>query len=164
MTTPPVEPTPEQPDAGATPPSAQQPPAAPPPPPPAAPTPAAPTPPAAATPAVPPPPPPPVYAAPGAPVPGYPVGAAAAAPATNQKAIWSLVLGILAVLGCCGLVTGIVALVLGNQARNEIKTSSGTQGGDGMALAGMITGGIGIALTLVWIPVFFGLGLFNGSN
>jgi hypothetical protein len=81
--------------------------------------------------------------------------------ASNQKAIWSLVLGILAVLGCCGVVLGTVALVIGNQARNEIRASAGAQSGDGMALAGMITGAIGIVLSLVWIPIWLALAATN---
>ena len=64
-------------------------------------------------------------------------------------------LGIVSLL-CCGIVTGIIALVLGYLARNEIKASGGAVGGDGMALAGMITGGIGIVLSIIWIPIYLG--------
>ena len=40
-----------------------------------------------------------------------------ATPQTNKKALWSMILGILALV-CCGLVTGIPALVL-RQQRQE---------------------------------------------
>lgn len=49
---------------------------------------------------------------------------------TNQKAIWSLVLGILS-LFCCGIVFGSVAIILGHQAKQEIQASGGTQQGHG---------------------------------
>jgi Domain of unknown function (DUF4190) len=85
----------------------------------------------------PPPPPPPQY---GAPVPPY-----GAPTGTNQKAIWSLVCGIVGII-CCGLIS-IVALFLGLSARKEIESSG--QGGGGLATAGIVLGGLGI----VWLVV-----------
>lgn len=76
----------------------------------------------------PPPPPPPQY---GAPVPGASPGG------TNKKAIWSLVLGILGLV-CCGIFTGIPAIILGSMARKE--TAAGGQQGGGMATAGLVLG------------------------
>ncbi|MDZ7732591.1 MAG: DUF4190 domain-containing protein [Acidimicrobiia bacterium] len=64
---------------------------------------------------------------------------------TSSRAIISLVLGIVALVSC-GPVTGIPALYLGNMARREIRESGGRDESDGLALAGMITGGIGTAL------------------
>jgi hypothetical protein len=54
-----------------------------------------------------------------------------------------MVTGIIS-LFCCGFVLGVVAIVLGILARNEISASRGTQGGSGMAMAGIILGAIGI--------------------
>jgi hypothetical protein len=54
-----------------------------------------------------------------------------------------MVVGIVS-LFCCGVALGVVAIVLGILARNEISASGGTQGGSGMALAGIILGAIGI--------------------
>jgi hypothetical protein len=55
---------------------------------------------------------------------------------------------------CCGAgVIGVVAVVLGLKARNEIAASGGRQGGDGMALAGIITGGIAVLIGLAAIAV-----------
>lgn len=96
---------------------------------------------------VPPPPPPPPAPTPYVATPG----AAATAGVTNKKATWSLVTGILSLV-CCGVAFGIVAVVLGYQARNEIKTSG--EGGDGLALGGMICGAIGLVLSIVWIPIY----------
>lgn len=72
------------------------------------------------------------------------------APQQNQKALWSMILGIVS-LFCCGIITGVVAVILGGQAKSEIAQSNGTQTGEGMAKAGVITGWIGIALTVLGI-------------
>lgn len=80
---------------------------------------------------------------------------------TNSMAVTSLILGIVSIplllclpgifppLGCLGVLAGIVALIIGSTARNQIKQSGGVQGGGGMALAGMIIGGL--------TGVFFGI-------
>jgi hypothetical protein len=107
-----------------------------------------------------PPPPPPYGAGPGygAPPPGYgyPAGGGYAVPAGNKKAQWALILGIVS-LFCCGAVTGIIAIVLSQQAKQEIRASGGMQTGEGQAQAGFVLGIIGIALTVLGIVVF-GLG------
>lgn len=109
------------------------------------------------------------YGVPGQPPAGYPATgyppAGYAAPGylypppapmpMNGRAIAALVLGVLGILGLCGYLVpgliGIVGALLGHSARRQIRTAA-EQGrpeqGDGMALAGMITG---------WIA--FGLGL-----
>ncbi len=85
-------------------------------------------------------------------------------PVTNQKASWALAAGIGGiVLGCClgilGLV-GIVGIVLGVQARKEIAQSGGQQTGQGLALAGIITGSVatvlGVGLSLLTILLLAG--------
>jgi len=58
----------------------------------------------------------------------------------------SLVTGI-ASLVCCGLVTGIPAIVMGLVSRNRIARSSGALGGRGMAMAGVI---LGVAGSVFW--------------
>ena len=68
-----------------------------------------------------------------------------AQPKTNQKAIWSLVLGILGLV-CCGFLAGIPALILGNMAKKEIAASGGAETGAGMAQAGFVLGIIAIVL------------------
>lgn len=71
---------------------------------------------------------------------------------TNGKATASLVTGIasLVLSWCCGFgVVGVVAVVLGVKARNEIRASGGTQQGDGLALGGIITGVIALVLGLL---------------
>lgn len=103
------------------------------------------------TPPTPPPPPPPP---PGPPmVPG--AGGAAAVPQQNQKALISMILGIVGLV-CCGLVAGVGAIILSVMAKKEIEASGGQQTGASMATAGMILGIIGIALSIVWLPFYFG--------
>ena len=72
---------------------------------------------------------------------------ATAAPPTNSNAIVALVLGIASLLVCS--LAGPVAIVIGQRARREIR-QTGEQG-DGMALAGVITGVVATALMVVVI-------------
>lgn len=127
------------------------------------------------TPAPPPPgnapPPPPPYGGPpppappyGGPPPGYPPAPAGyygpPTPSGNQKALWSMILGI-ASLVCCGVVTGAIAIVLSQQAKREIAASGGMQTGAGQAQAGFVLGIIGVALTVVGLLVVAGTGNFS---
>ena len=62
-------------------------------------------------------------------------------------AIWSLVLGILAiVLVCIGPLFAIPAVICGHIAYSRIKRSAGALSGGGLALGGLITGYLSIAL------------------
>ena len=98
------------------------------------------------------------------PPPPFPPGPAAPAyasqPPTHPRAVTSLVLGILSLV-LCGFFTGIPAIILGRRAQEDIRASNGTLGGDGLALAGIITGAIsvvvtGLATLLVVVVVIFG--------
>jgi Domain of unknown function (DUF4190) len=77
-----------------------------------------------------------------------------APPRTNGKAtaaLWSGIGSIVLTL-CCGLgVLGVVPIVLGVKARAEIRATGGQQEGDGMALAGIITGAVAIVLSILFI-------------
>ena len=94
----------------------------------------------------------------GYPVPaygGYPYPVAAPIP-VNGRAIAALVLGILGVLGLCGYfvpgLVGIVGALLGHSARRQIRAAAAQgqpQQGDGMAVAGMITGWIAFGISLL---------------
>ncbi|MBI5820715.1 MAG: ankyrin repeat domain-containing protein [Verrucomicrobia bacterium] len=62
-----------------------------------------------------------------------------------KAAIWSLVLGILGIpLFCTGSPIG--AVICGHIARSKVRKAAGQLRGTGMALAGLITGYIGVAL------------------
>lgn len=65
-------------------------------------------------------------------------------------AIVSLVCGILGIL-CCGLVTGIPALITGYMAKNNVDSNPGQYGGRGLAVAGMIMGGVSVLLSVLGI-------------
>ncbi len=79
-------------------------------------------------------------------------------PATNGLAIASFVLGLVGWVPCG--VGSVVAIVLGFVARTQIRSSHGRQGGDGLALAGIILGFLAIAF-LIAILV---LGAVSNSN
>jgi hypothetical protein len=77
-------------------------------------------------------------------------------PPTNGKAVAALWTGVAALVltFCCGAgVLGAVPVALGVRARVEIRRSGGWQGGDGMALAGIVTGAVAIVLSLVVIAL-----------
>ena len=78
---------------------------------------------------------------------GYQYGYGYGAPRTSQKAIWSLVTGLIGVL-CCpiGIIASIAALILGIIAKKEIAASGGAETGAGMAQAGVILGIVAIVL------------------
>jgi len=104
--------------------------------------------------------PPPPAAAP--PPPAAPPGAAwQPAPTTYQRtngmAIASLVLGVL----FCFAITGILAVIFGNVALNRIDASQGAEKGRGLAIAGIVLGWIGIALTALPAFVWLGYGISN---
>lgn len=63
---------------------------------------------------------------------------------TSGKATAALVLGIVSIL-VCPLICGIIGVIIGGQAKNEIDSSGGRLGGRGMAQAGVILSWIGIA-------------------
>lgn len=101
----------------------------------------------------------PGYGQPGYPQPGYPqppYGAPAAyaaggyayapVPANNTLALVSLILGI-AGLFVIPFVGSIGAVITGHMGRKQIRERG--EGGDGMALGGLITGYIGIAIYLL---------------
>ena len=82
-------------------------------------------------------------------------------PQQNKKALWAMILGILGLV-CCGFFTGIPALILGNQAKQEIAQSGGTQTGDGMAKAGVILGIISIVLGVLGV-IFYAVMFATGN-
>ena len=92
-----------------------------------------------------PPPPPPQYGAPQPPPYGGP-------PPNHPRAVLTLVLGILSI-PCCGLFTGIPAIILGRGALREIDAEPGRYSGRGLANAGYICGIVGTVLSVIGIIV-----------
>lgn len=66
---------------------------------------------------------------------------------TSGAAIASLVLGVLSLF--CSLLTAIPAVVCGVVALVKINKSPGRISGQGMAIAGLVLGGLGM---LIWYP------------
>jgi hypothetical protein len=89
---------------------------------------------------------------------------------TNGKAIASMVLGILSFvtgfeIGPFAVIFTILALVFGYQAKREIRLSGGLQGGEGMAIAGIVMGwiGVGLLLLIIFLVVVLGLAIIGFS-
>jgi hypothetical protein len=80
--------------------------------------------------------------------------------ATNGMAIAALICGVCQVF--FWFLTGIPAIVLGHMARRQIR-QTGEQG-DGMALAGMILGYIGLALTVLFVIIIVIIGVAVTSH
>lgn len=74
------------------------------------------------------------------------------APPTNSKAITALILSIVSLVVCP--LIGIAGIILGNQARAEIR-QTGEQG-EGMAQAGVIMGWIAVALATLALLLSLG--------
>jgi hypothetical protein len=72
---------------------------------------------------------------------------------TNGMAIAAMVVSLASLLTCP--IVGVVGIILGNRARNEIRSTG--EDGDGMALAGIIVGWIAIGLTVLYVCLFAGM-------
>jgi uncharacterized protein DUF4190/zinc ribbon protein len=81
----------------------------------------------------------------------------------STAAIVSLVFGILSWVGLF-FIGGIVAVVAGHMARNEIRNSGGQIGGSGMATAGLILGYINIGLSVLACLGFFLLVMIGSAS
>ena len=68
---------------------------------------------------------------------------------TNQSALIGMILGI-AGFFTCGVASPF-AIWLSRKGRREIAASNGTQGGDGMATAGLVLGIIGLVFLVLFV-------------
>jgi hypothetical protein len=81
-------------------------------------------------------------------------------PKTSALAIWSLVLGILS-LTCFWLFSAIPAVICGHIAYGRIKRAQGALEGTGLALGGLITGYVSIALSVFVLPLLLAIAIPN---
>lgn len=81
-------------------------------------------------------------------------------PKTSKLAIWSLVLGILSLL-CFSIFAGIPGVICGHKALSRIKQSAGALTGQGLAIAGLVTGYLGIAWAVIMIPLMMAIAIPN---
>ena len=72
-------------------------------------------------------------------------------PRRSGLALASMILGIVGVLPCPGPLAGIPAVICGHMARSQIRKSGGQIAGNGLAVAGLVTG----YFSFVWIIVLF---------
>jgi hypothetical protein len=72
---------------------------------------------------------------------------------SSGEATAALVLGICGIV-VCPIVCSILALVFGYRARREIDNSGGMIGGRGNAIAGIVTGWIGLGLWVLGIIAY----------
>ena len=79
-----------------------------------------------------------------------------AAGSSNGFCVASLVLGIIGLPAACTFITPLLAVIFGIIGFNQVSKSGGEGGGKGMAIAGMICGGIGCVLA-IW---FYSRGMF----
>jgi apolipoprotein N-acyltransferase len=77
---------------------------------------------------------------------------------TNGLAIAALVLGVVGAFTASFVLPSILALVFGLVSLSQIKRSAGTQGGQGLAIAGIVLGAVGVALGLIWLLLFVSFG------
>jgi hypothetical protein len=109
----------------------------------------------------------PYPAAPAYPTPGY--GVPAPTGQQNTQGLLAMIFGIIAIplAICCpllGIGSGIAALILGFLGKK--KAEQGLASNRGMAMAGLICGGIGTVLSIGWIIASLALNLnsFNTTN
>ena len=104
-------------------------------------------------------PPPPQPPPPGPPPPyGYAYAAAPVIQKSNGMAIASFVCSLVGVLFC---LTAPLGIVFGHVAMSQIKRSNGTQGGRGMAVAGLIVGYLALA---AWIGLTVAVSSSNNGT
>lgn len=83
---------------------------------------------------------------------------------SSALAIWSLVLGIIGIvtLMCFfGPLFAIPSVICGHMALKRVKQSNGALGGHGIALAGLITGYVGLGLAILMIPLYAAIAIPN---
>ena len=86
-----------------------------------------------------------------------PLPGVAPQPKTPALAIWSLVL----LMVCIGPLFAIPGVICGHLAYSRIKRSSGALAGEGMALAGLITGYVSIGLSVFLVPMMLAIAIPN---
>ena len=76
-----------------------------------------------------------------------PAGPPPSAPPNNQLAVGSIIASAFGLF--CGF-PGIIGIVLGVVAKNQIKASNGAQGGDNLATIGIVLGAVAIVWWISW--------------
>jgi hypothetical protein len=64
-------------------------------------------------------------------------------------------------LACLSILTAIPGVICGHVALSRIKRSGGSLSGQGLAIAGLITGYLGIAWAIIFIPMMLAIAIPN---
>ena len=89
-------------------------------------------------------------------------------PRSNGMATASLILGVTALVSdfccccCLGPFASLLAIIFGHVALYQIRRSQGMEAGDGLAIAGLVTGYVGL-LIQVFIAILYFIGLCIGA-
>ena len=78
----------------------------------------------------------------------------------NSLGVWSLVLGIASIVLALGVVTGIPAIIIGNQGRRAVR--AGEANNEGMALTGVVLGWLSLAI-LAFVVVLLVVRFLTGG-
>lgn len=113
------------------------------------------------TPPPPPPPPPPAYGAPAVPTYGAAQPAYAVAAPQNGPGTTALVLGILSLV-CCGIFTGIVAIIMGR--KGMALADQGLATNRGVAQAGFVLGIVGSVLSVLGVIFWIATGALTSFS
>src|SRR6266700_2343712 len=89
-----------------------------------------------------------------------PIGTNSAPPKASGLAIWSLVLGILSLV-CFSIFAAIPGVICGHMALLRLNRAGGDIVAKGLAIAGLVTGYIGVALAIVVIPMMLAIAIPN---
>ncbi|MBC8094837.1 MAG: DUF4190 domain-containing protein [Akkermansiaceae bacterium] len=89
-----------------------------------------------------------------------PISSNAPTPKTSALAIWSLVLGVLSLV-CCSIFAAVPGVICGHKALSRIKNSMGILEGRGLAISGLVTSYLGIALAVFIIPMLLAIAIPN---
>lgn len=93
---------------------------------------------------------------------GPPSNAPAGAGQNQTLAIVSLALGVLSLFCCTFILPGLAAVVTGFMARSKVNENPNQYGGSGIALAGMITGGVSVLFGIILIILYVFTGALAG--
>jgi amino acid transporter len=80
----------------------------------------------------------------------------------NSLGVWSLVLGIASVVLALGVVTGIPAIIIGNQGRRAVR--AGEADNERMAVTGVVLGWISLAILAAVIVLVIARFLAGGPD
>ncbi|MFC4627697.1 DUF4190 domain-containing protein [Promicromonospora alba] len=80
----------------------------------------------------------------------------------NNLGAWSLVLGIASVVLLLGVITGIPAIIIGNQGRRAVR--AGEADNEGMAMTGVVLGWISLAILAAVIVLVIARFLAGGPD